>query len=164
MRLSNRNKVSFYRIIHSSLLFFFTLGVIFFLIDRYRMNMMGSINFLLVLIPLLFLLGFHIKGRQIFEYDSDGETLNIKNWNINYIFTKKLSHEFPKYKIIKYEVLNFIILKRLFVTINSKKGHPLILKYDISFLTKKELKDLKYSLNKIVKTNNTESSLRQENK
>ena len=49
----------------------------------------------------------------------------------------------------------FFFLKKLFVKIKSRKGHhqAIILKYDISYLTDKEIKDLKFSLKKIIKAN-----------
>jgi hypothetical protein len=43
-------------------------------------------------------------------------------------------------------------IKRLYVTVSSKNSGSTILKYQISYL-KKEVKDLKISLNKVVKAN-----------
>lgn len=66
---------------------------------------------------------------------------------------KSLSDEFPKYKLKKLEVINAFIFRRLYVSISSKKTNMIILKYDISYLSKKELNDLKLSLNKVIKQN-----------
>ncbi|PZU83030.1 MAG: hypothetical protein DI529_13270, partial [Chryseobacterium sp.] len=55
--------------------------------------------------------------------------------------------------LIKYNIVNGLIFKRLYIYITSKKSHVLILKYDISYLEKKEIKDLKFSLNKVIKAN-----------
>ena len=88
------------------------------------------------------------------DYDSDGEAVNFKNRNIIPFLTKEAKDEFPKYKLISYEVVNAILFKKLFIKIRSKKDHAaIILKYDISYLTIKEIKDLKVSLSKIVKAN-----------
>jgi hypothetical protein len=51
-------------------------------------------------IPILFIVSFFIRGRQIFEYDSDGEAVNFKNRNIIPFLTNEARDEFPKYKII----------------------------------------------------------------
>ena len=96
---------------------------------------------------------FYCRGRQIFEYDSDGEALNFKNRNVVLFLDKNLSDEFPKYKLQNFEVVNAFILKRLYITISSKKTNSLILRYDISYLRNKELNDLKISLSKVVKKN-----------
>lgn len=92
-------------------------------------------------------------GKQIFEYDSDGEALNLKNRSIIPLVTKITSDEFPKYKVIKYEFANFGLIKRLYLTISSKKSNSITLRYEISYLTKKEVSDLKFSLNKVIQQN-----------
>ena len=99
-----------------------------------------------------------MRGRQIFEYDSDGEALNFKNKNVVLFLDKPLSDEFPKYKLKSYEIVNALIFKRLYVTISSKKSNAIILKYDVSYLSKKELNDLKLSLSKVTKNNKTNNS------
>ena len=91
----------------------------------------------------------HDRGRQIFEYDSDGEAVNFKNRNIIPFLSKEIRDEFPKYKILSYEVVNAIVFKKLYIKIKSKKEHIAVLKYDISYLTDKEIKDLKFSLKKL---------------
>ena len=117
--------------------------------------MFGNESILFVLLPVVLLILFLVRGRQIFEYDSDGEAVNFKNRNIIPFLSKEIRDEFPKYKILSYEVVNAIIFKRLYIKIKSKKEqrHAIILKYDISYLTDKEIKDLKFSLKKIIKAN-----------
>jgi hypothetical protein len=96
----------------------------------------------------------YFLGRPIFEYDSDGEALNFRNNHILYILAKKnAKDEFPKYKLLKFNIVNALIFKKLYIYISSKKAHVLILKYDISFLSRKQIKDLKFSLNKVIKAN-----------
>jgi hypothetical protein len=93
-------------------------------------------------------------GRPIFEYDSDGEALNFRNNHILYVLAKKnAKDEFPKYKLLKYNIVNLLIFKKLYIYISSKKSNVVILKYDLSYLSGKEIKDLKFSLNKVVKAN-----------
>ena len=107
---------------------------------------------LLLVIPLLLGLIFILRGRQIFEYDSDGEALNFKNRNVLF-YEKPISDEFPKYKLISYEVIDVLIFRKLYINVSSKKNKVITLKYDVSYLSKKELKDLKFSLSKVIKEN-----------
>ena len=115
--------------------------------------MFGNESILFVLLPVVLLILFLVRGRQIFEYDSDGEAVNFKNRNIIPFLSKEIRDEFPKYKILSYEVVNAIVFKKLYIKIKSKKEHIAVLKYDISYLTDKEIKDLKFSLKKIIKAN-----------
>lgn len=128
-------------------------GIIGFLLERYKFDILGWESSFLIILPVLLLAIFFIRGRQIFEYDSDGEALNFKNRNIIFFLDKPLNDEFPKYKLMKYEVVNALIFKRLYITISSKKNNATTLKYDISYLTKKQVMDLKVSLSKVVRTN-----------
>ena len=57
------------------------------------------------------------------------------------------------YKLLKYNVINFYIFKRLYIYVSSKKNKVIVLKYDVTYLRKNELKDLIFSLNKVVRSN-----------
>ena len=161
MRLNNRNKIPLFNFFNTFLLLVLLGGVGTFIIDKIRFKVLGWESSLLIIVP-IFLLGvFYFMGRQIFEYDSDGEALNFKNRNIIPFLDKPASDEFPKYKLLKFEVINLLIVKRLYVTISSKKANATTLKYDVSFLTSKEINDLKFSLNKVVKANK-ENKVQQE--
>lgn len=153
MRLNNRNKSGLYNFLMTLLLMLLIAGIIGFLLERYKFDILGWESSFLIILPVLLLAIFFIRGRQIFEYDSDGEALNFKNRNIIFFLDKPLNDEFPKYKLMKYEVVNALIFKRLYITISSKKNNATTLKYDISYLTKKQLMDLKVSLSKVVRTN-----------
>ena len=153
MRLSNRNKASVYNFINTLLVLIFIGGIGVFLFEKFKYDFLGWESYFLLIIPVFLLVLFYKMGRQIFEYDSDGEALNFKNRNIIPFLDTTASDEFPKYKLMKFEVVNIPFIKRLYITISSKKGSPTILKYDISYLTKKETNDLKFSLNKVVKNN-----------
>jgi hypothetical protein len=129
-----------------------------FFVEHYFYKFLDSGEVLLIVIPTLIIVIFYLRGRQIFEYDSDGEALNFKNKNVVLFLDKPLSDEFPKYKLKSYEIVNVLILKRLYVTISSKKSNAIILKYDVSYLSKKELNDLKLSLSKVTENNKTNNS------
>ncbi|WP_343658647.1 hypothetical protein [Chryseobacterium sp.] len=153
MRLSNRNKVSIYNSLSTILFMMMVFGVIVFAANEYRFNALGNESYLLIIVPFLLLFIFYTCGRQIFEYDSDGEALNFKNRNIIPFLDKPLHDEFPKYKLIKYDIISILFIKRLYITVSSKNNGSTILKYQISYLSKKEINDLKLSLNKVVKAN-----------
>lgn len=160
MRLSNRNKASVYNFVNTVLLMLLTAGIAAFLLNEYRFNILGMESLLFLIIPVVMLVIFHLNGRQIFEYDSDGEALNFKNRNIVPFLSKPLHDEFPKYKLLKYDVVSIVFIKRLYVTISSKNSGSTMLKYEISYLTKKEVNDLKLSLNKVVKANKEKKELK----
>ncbi len=153
MRLSNRNKTGYFQFISTLTIVLFLAGLALFCLERYVYRYLGPESYFFVIIPTFILVIFYLRGRQIFEYDSDGEALNLKNRNVVLFLEKPLSDEFPKYKFLSYEIVNFYLIKKLYVRISSKKSNTIILKYDISYLTNKELNDLRFSLNKVTKMN-----------
>ena len=158
MRLNNRNRIGYFQFLSTFVVTLFLLGIFLFFVEYYFYKLLGSGAILLLVIPTLIIVIFYLRGRQIFEYDSDGEALNFKNKNVVLFLDKPLSDEFPKYKLKSYEIVNALIFKRLYVTISSKKSNAIILKYDVSYLSKKELNDLKLSLSKVTKNNKTNNS------
>lgn len=159
MRLNNRNRTGYYQFLSTLVITVFLLGILLFFVERYIYHYLGWFAVLLIIIPTIMACIFYWRGRQIFEYDSDGEALNFKNRNVVLFLDKPLSDEFPKYKLKNYEIVNAFVFKRLYITISSKKSNAIVLKYDVSYLTKKELNDLKFSLNKVIKQNKeTENS------
>ena len=154
MRLSNRNRIPVFSFIYSLVGIIFILWLIAFILEVNKFDIFGNKAWILLAIPLMLFLLLYFIGRPVFEYDSDGETLNFRNSHILYLLTKKnAKDEFPKYKLLKFNIVNVLFFKRLYVYISSKKSHVIILKYDVTFLSKKQLKDLKFSLNKVVKIN-----------
>ena len=155
MRLSNRSRIPIYNFVLTLINVLIVIGLAGFILEKTRLAMFGNESVLFVLLPVVLLILFLVRGRQIFEYDSDGEAVNFKNRNIIPFLSKEIRDEFPKYKILSYEVVNAIVFKKLYIKIKSKKEHhqAVILKYDISYLTDKEIKDLKFSLKKIIKAN-----------
>ena len=154
MRLSNRDKTSVYSFVNTLLIILLLGGIGAYFLEEYRFNILGWESMLLIIIPVILLVFFYLNGRQIFEYDSDGEALHFRNRNIIPFLERPLSDEFPKYKLLKYEVIDIFLMKRLYITISSKNSGSTMLKYEISYLTRKEVNDLKLSLNKVVKANN----------
>ncbi len=153
MRLSNRKKTPVYSFFNTLILMSLCIGIVGIILEKYKFNILGGFSYLLIILPLILLITFYVNGRQIFEYDSDGEALHIKNRNIIPFLSKPLSDEFPKYKLIKFETITMLFIKRLYVTISSKNNGSTTLKYEISYLTQKEINDLKFSLNKVIKAN-----------
>ena len=155
MRLSNRSRIPIYNFVLTLINVLIVIGLAGFILEKTRLAMFGNESILFVLLPVVLLILFLVRGRQIFEYDSDGVAVNFKNRNNIPFLSKEIRDEFPKYKILSYEVVNAIFFKKLFVKIKSRKEHhqAIILKYDISYLTDKEIKDLKFSLKKIIKAN-----------
>ena len=153
MRLSNRSRIPIYNFVLILINVLIVIGLAGFILEKTRLAMFGNESILFVLLPVVLLILFLVRGRQIFEYDSDGEAVNFKNRNIIPFLSKEIRDEFPKYKILSYEVVNAIVFKKLYIKIKSKKEHIAVLKYDISYLTDKEIKDLKTSLRKIIHQN-----------
>ncbi|WP_029293602.1 hypothetical protein [Chryseobacterium hispalense] len=153
MRLSNRNKTSVYSFINTLLIMFLAAGAGAYFLEEHKFNILGKESMLLVAVPLFLIILFYLNGRQIFEYDSDGEALHFRNRNVIPFLQKPLNDEFPKYKLLKFEIINMVFMKRLYITISSKSNGTTILKYEISYLTRKEIADLRISLNKVIKTN-----------
>lgn len=153
MRLSNRCRVQLFQFYNSTVLMTLVAGIVLFFIDHHRTGLLGDLRVLLIILPVMLMILVYVRGRQIFEYDSDGEALNFKNRNVLPFINHTVSDEFPKYKLLKYDVVNMRLFKKLYITISSKKGHPLLLKYDISYLKNKEIKDLKHSLAKVIREN-----------
>ncbi len=119
-------------------------------------NTMKFSHFLPNILLLIFGFYFHRIG-QLFEFDSDGETLNLKNNGV--FFSKFMEYrvkraEFPKSKLIKFEVSDYGIYTSLKIYIKSrrKKG-PRTYTFNITFLGKKKKRGMIESLNKIVAKN-----------
>lgn len=153
MRLSNRKKVPVYNFFNILLLMMLSAGSVCFIIDRMKFDVLEEKSYLLIIIPIILLIINYLYGRQIFEYDSEGEALHFRNRNIVPFIDKPLNDEFPKYKVIKFEMVSILFFRRLYVTVSSKNGGSAILKYETSYLTRKEVNDLKTSLNKVINAN-----------
>lgn len=153
MRLSNKRKIGIYQFIGTAVIVFVIASVFIYFADRYILKSLGWKSLAMILLSLLSILIFYWRGKQIFEYDSDGETLILRNRSVLSFLGEDVNDEFPKYKILSYDIVNALIFKRLYIHIYSKKSQSLTLKYHISYLTDKEIRDLKISLQKVIKNN-----------
>lgn len=153
MRLNNRNKAGYFQFLSILVVMIFFGGIIAYFLERNIYDYVDTGAIFLIIIPLIIALIFYFRGSQIFEYDSDGEALHFRNKNVVFFLDKNTNDEFPKYKLLKYEIVNILILKRLYITVKSKRNKSLILQYDISYLSRKELNDLETSLKHVLKNN-----------
>lgn len=124
-----------------------------FVLEMYKFHILGLSAWWLLAFGLLILGLVYVRGKHFFAYDSDGEALNFKNSHLFGFFSKPASDEFPKYKLQNFEIVDAVIFRRLYIMVDSKKHNATTLRYDISYLTKKEVSDLKMSLSRVVKAN-----------
>lgn len=157
MRLNNTGKSALFSFINTVAIFGSGILILGFFLDRYKFGILGWKSWILLLLAALVLVIMYVRGKQIFVYDSDGEALNFKNRNVYSVFSRPASDEFPKYKLKSFEIIDVVIFRKLYITIDSKKNNSATLKYDISYLSSKEVSDLKQSLNKVIKTNQENS-------
>ena len=154
MRLSNKNKAPLYNFTLTFATLCLIIGCMMSFLNIIKLPVFGKMaSISLLLIGGAGLVIIFLRGRQIFEYDSDGEALNFKNHSIIPFLGKEAKDEFPKYKLVSFEIVNALLFKRLYIKITSKKHKESILKYDISYLTGNEIRDLKLSLQRTIKAN-----------
>jgi hypothetical protein len=117
-------------------------------------------HFLPNILLIAFGIYFHRVG-QLFDFDSDGETLNFKNNGL--FFSKFMEYrvkraEFPKGKLIDFKVSDYLIFTSLKIYIRSrrKKG-PRKYTFNITFLNKKKKRGMIESLKKVLEKNKVES-------
>lgn len=109
-----------------------------------------------ITIIIIVVLAFWYMRARYFEYDSNGSVLIFINRGIllqkivNYRETKA---EFPKEKLRKYKIKNYIIYRLLYVYVKSKNGGVKKVIFDITFVSPKRVNLLEQSLNKVL-TNN----------
>ena len=138
--------------------FVYLLCLLAFVFDILMVNMDGSWSSFVKLSPfasavLLFLI---YRGQPQFIYDSDGEVLNFTASEPNFKFLGKqfVTHsEFPKRKLDSYKISYWPFRRTLTVKISSKDGKPKKQQIRISYLRRKEVKDLKRSLDRVLVTN-----------
>lgn len=107
---------------------------------------------------IVFLIFSMWRGLPILKYDSDGEVLIFKKYEpvlITRILHKQQLVEFPKQKLIKYEISSFLLRKKLYLHLDHK-NKPKIVKVTISYLNNDEVSLLEKSLNKVLKNNSKE--------
>lgn len=150
MRLSTRNRFPIYRLVLTVVVCAVIIGGILFVFEYAKNKGFKWESLLLILIPLIVLCFFYIIGKPVFEYDSDGEAIICRNKGV-LPFQKYLNDEFPKYKLISYDIVSLWFMKRLYLKLSSKRKKELVLQYEVSLLSAREIRDLKISLNKVIK-------------
>ena len=138
--------------------FIYLLCVFVIVFDIIVLNIDGSWGGLTKLSPLaiLVIIAIIYRGLPQFVYDSDGEVLNftVSEPNLRFLGSRFIKHiEFPKRKLDHYKVKSYPFRRRLNLYIRSKENHLVRQTISISYLNKRELRDLKKSLDRVVSTN-----------
>lgn len=110
-------------------------------------------------IPVLFMVvvGIIYSSAKYFEFDSDGNVLTFINKGLfisNFINYREHRAEFPKEKLKRYRIQNYIIFSKLYIYVQSKSNRIKRVHFNISLLSKSKKKALKKSLDKVIKHNN----------
>ncbi len=134
------------------------LGVIF---DLVVMNIDGSLGNLFKVTPFIIpiVVVFIYRGLPVFHYDSDGEVLNFtaEEPHLRWLGRWFVKHfEFPKRKLARFHIKSYPLRRTLTVAVQSKEGILQKQKINISYLNSKELSDLKLSLEKVLRKNNSD--------
>lgn len=128
------------------------------MLNYLNINILKKKDDIIAIISLLALLYMSYLGCPYFKYDSEGETLILKNEKSFFptFLVREKQSDFPKRKLKKFAIKNkFLLKKRLEIYIFSTRvqtGQTKIY-FDISYLTKKQIKDLNFSLNKVINDN-----------
>ena len=150
MKISNKKRRMAFAIQAIIVFLLVVFGVVGYVVSKdAHFNALGVSKEWLLIFPFLVLILYTLAGRPIFEYDGDGEALNFKNQLVLPLIRKSASDEFPKYKFLDFEIVNLFIVKRLYVKISSKRKSHITLRYDISYLSNKEICDLRSSLKEV---------------
>lgn len=114
---------------------------------------------------LLGIIILHKMGHHHIEYSSEGEVLQLKTqdafWT-KYFPSSRVIVDFPKGKLVNFNIKKGFFHKKLELYVTSKRSQNGITKlsFNITFLSSSETNDLKRSLTKILKKN---ESLKEEN-
>lgn len=158
MRINNSKIKNTILTAYFLLLFVVVIGMIVFgLFKDWIHNSTLKYSVFIVFFILLFLV-IH-KAAKYFEYDSDGHVLVVINRGFvisEYFNYGEKKAEFPKKKLMYYKLSkHFIFYKSLNLYIRSSddEHHQKRLKFNVSLVSRKKLKYLKMSLNKVIKEN-----------
>ncbi len=129
-----------------------------FAFDILMINIDGSWGSFVKLGPFAFIVILFLiyRGKPQFIYDSDGEVLNFtaSEPNLKFLGKRFFTHvEFPKRKLASYKIKSYPFSRKLIVFINSKDGSPKKQRISISYLRRREVRDLKRSLDRVLVTN-----------
>jgi hypothetical protein len=113
-------------------------------------------------IPILLaiFLVFIYSTAKYFEFDSDGNVLTFINKGLfisNFINYRENRAEFPKEKLKRYRIQNYIIFSTLYIYVKSRSNRTKRIHFNISLLSSRKKQALKQSLDKVLKHNNAVS-------
>lgn len=158
MRINNQKRIKFYIDLVYSLLF---IGLLcsFMLVLVPIHKIVNQISpFVLVGIFLTLIIAVYSFGHQQFDYNSDGEVLNLGTQDVfwvKYFPQKRSLVDFPKRKLKDFNISNKIFRKDLELFVESKRSKKGYVKltFNITFLSQSEINDLKLSLSRTIKKN-----------
>lgn len=97
------------------------------------------------------------SSAKYFEFDSDGNVFTFINKGLfvsNFINYREKRAEFPKEKLARYRIKNYLIFCKIYIYIKSRDNKIKRLSFNISLLSLRKRKALKKSLDKVLKQNN----------
>jgi hypothetical protein len=106
---------------------------------------------------LVFIIVVFYSTAKYFEFDSDGNVLTFVNKGLfitNFINYRENRAEFPKEKLKRYRIQNYLLFSFLYVYVKSKTNQIKRVRFNISLLSKNKKRALKKSLEKVMKHNN----------
>ncbi|AXG71425.1 hypothetical protein KORDIASMS9_03682 [Kordia sp. SMS9] len=106
---------------------------------------------------LVFIMVVFYSTAKYFEFDSDGNVLTFVNKGLfisNFINYREQRAEFPKEKLQRYRIQNYVVFSFLYVYVKSKSSHIKRVRFNISLLSSSKKRALKKSLEKVLKHNN----------
>jgi hypothetical protein len=109
-----------------------------------------------VVFTFLVLFVFVFRITKFFEYDSDGLKVGIMNKGLlstDSLKSKEHTLEIDKEKLVSFKFQNFIVYKRLVLSIINHRGHKKKEIFNVTLVARKKRKYVKQSLNKIVRKN-----------
>lgn len=140
------------------LVLIYVLCLFVFVFDLVIINIDGSWSSVTKLSPfaLVILVVISYRGLPQFLYDSDGEVLNFtaREPNLAFLSQQFVKHiEFPKRKLSHYVIRRYPLRRKLVLYIRSKDNHLVRQAISISYLKRRELADLKISLDRVMAAN-----------
>lgn len=109
-------------------------------------------------VPVLFAVVFGIiySSAKYFEFDSDGNVLTFINKGLfisDFINYRERRAEFPKEKLKRYRIQNYVIFSRIYIYVRSRSNKTKRVHFNISLLSNSKKRALKKSLDKVIKHN-----------
>lgn len=159
MRFNNHKSIKYIPFVYFMIVF----GILVFGYLEYKIGndnvFYAELIFWFFMIVLFFILVYVYKFGKFFEYDSDGEALCFRNSGafLSESFSyRETRAEFPKKKLKKFQVKNYLFIKKLHLHVKSGYAEKKTVKkvvFDITFVKQKRTNMMKASLDKVVLEN-----------